>query len=194
MTLLPQTSRFRRIASRAPAAICLLFLAACASGPRDTSNPDWAQAGSPPPPSVTSSDADWKETDVPPPPAFSQDRLVPIEMPPYMSLKFGVDPATIAITHDGVVRYVVVATNRSGGAVNAFYEGVRCSTDEKKTYARYNNGKWEEVPHPDWTRFGDQNSRYTQALASQGVCRDHAPRASVSEMIGHMRNPIREVQ
>ena len=36
-------------------------------------------------------------------------------MPPYMSLKFGIDPGTITITPDGIVRYVVVASNRSGG-------------------------------------------------------------------------------
>jgi hypothetical protein len=115
-------------------------------------------------------------------------------MPAYMSLKFGVDPATIAITGDGVVRYVVVAQSRSGGAVNAFYEGVRCATEEMKTYARYNSGKWEEVRDPDWKRFSDRNSRYTQELASQGLCRGHAPRSSVREIVDQIKQPIREVQ
>jgi len=143
---------------------------------------------------LLSSDVDWKESDVPPPPAFNQDRLIPIEMPHYLSLKFGVDPATIKITGDGVVRYVVVATNREDGGFNAFYEGLRCATDEYKPYARFNNGAWESERDPDWKRMSDRTSRYTQALAVQGVCRGHAPRASVSEMVRALKTPVREVE
>ena len=38
---------------------------------------------------------------MPTPPAFSQDKLIALDMPPYMTLKFGVDPATITVTGDG---------------------------------------------------------------------------------------------
>lgn len=143
---------------------------------------------------LLSDDVDWKEAQVPPPPAFNESRLMSIEMPPYMNLKFGVDPATISVTGDGVVRYVVVASNRAGGAINAFYEGVRCATEEMKTYARYNSGAWQAVTEPEWKRIGDLNSSYTKALSEQALCRGHAPRASVSRMIEQLRNPIREVQ
>jgi len=140
-------------------------------------------------------DSEWKESEAPPPPAFSQDKLVDIEMPRYSSLKFGVDPNTIKVTGDGVVRYVVVATNKEGGGFNAFYEGVHCGTDEYKTYARFtSNGTWEAVENPEWKRISDRSSRYTQALAYQGLCRGHAPRASVGEMIQFLKAPIREVE
>ncbi|MEP6720709.1 MAG: CNP1-like family protein [Variovorax sp.] len=157
------------------------------------SNPDWAQSGSPPPPTVTAQDHDWKETEVPPPPAFAESRVISIQMPPYMTLKFGVDPGTISITGDGIVRYVVVAS-RPGGATNAFYEGVRCSTDEVKTYARYNSGAWQPVSDPQWKRFRDLNSGYVQQLASQGLCRGHAPRETAGEIVKNIRQPVREVQ
>ncbi|KQX30373.1 hypothetical protein ASD05_08905 [Variovorax sp. Root434] len=170
------------------------MLAGCASGPHDTDNADWAQAGMPPPPKRYETDKEWEETATPPPPAFSESRLLPIEMPPYMSLKFGIDPNTIAITGDGIVRYVVVAHNRNGGAVNAFYEGVRCSTAEMKSYARYNNGAWQDVAKPEWKRLNDLNSSYTRALSRQALCRGNAPRASIGEMVQNIRNPIREVQ
>ena len=137
---------------------------------------------------------DWKETEAPPPPAFTESRLVAVEMPPYMNLKFGVDPGTIVITGDGVVRYVVVASSRAGGAVNAFYEGVRCATDEVKTYARYSGGGWQAVTDPEWQRIADRSSRYTSELAKQALCRGHAPRASVGEMMRQLKNPIREVE
>ncbi|WP_235507975.1 CNP1-like family protein [Variovorax sp. Root434] len=148
----------------------------------------------PPPPKRYETDKEWEETATPPPPAFSESRLLPIEMPPYMSLKFGIDPNTIAITGDGIVRYVVVAHNRNGGAVNAFYEGVRCSTAEMKSYARYNNGAWQDVAKPEWKRLNDLNSSYTRALSRQALCRGNAPRASIGEMVQNIRNPIREVQ
>ncbi len=148
----------------------------------------------PPPPKTTQSDTEWQESVAPPPPAFDQNRLVPIEMPPYMTLKFGIDPQTIAITPDGIVRYVVVASSKSGGAVNAFYEGVRCKTGEAKSYARYSGNAWEPTKAPEWKRITDLNSRYTWAIATQGVCRDSAPRATVSEIVQYIRNPVREVQ
>ncbi|MDM0011458.1 CNP1-like family protein [Variovorax sp. J22P168] len=139
-------------------------------------------------------DADWKESDVPPPPSFDQDKLIPIDMPRYMTLKFGIDPATIKITGDGVVRYVVVATHGEGGGFNAFYEGLRCSTDEYRSYARFTNGKWDVSPAPEWKRFADRNSSYTRMLAQQGLCRGHAPRASVGEMVRSLKAPVREVE
>lgn len=139
-------------------------------------------------------DVDWKETEVPPPPAFNQDKLLGIDMPHYMSLKFGVDPATIKVTGDGVVRYVVVAADREGGGFNAFYEGVRCSTDEYKTYARFGNGTWEQQSDPEWMHINERSSRYVKALATQALCRGHAPRASVSEMIRYLKTPVRETE
>ncbi|QGW85105.1 hypothetical protein GOQ09_21470 [Variovorax paradoxus] len=174
--------------------MCVAVLAGCASGKHDTDNPDWAQSGMPPPPKRTESDTEWAETTAPPPPAFSESRLLPIEMPPYMTLKFGVDPNTIAITPDGIVRYVVVAQNRNGGGANAFYEGVRCSTGEMKSYARYNNGTWQETKTPEWKRIDDLNSRYAKALSVQALCRGNAPRNSVGDMVRNLRNPVREVQ
>ena len=131
---------------------------------------------------------DWKETDAPSPPAFSLSRLLPIEMPPYMSLRFGVDPATLSVTGDGVVRYVVVAS-RPGGPVNAFYEAVRCATNEMKTYARYDDGAWHPVTTPEWKNIDAMNSRYTAQLARQGLCRGRAPRASVGDMVRELKNP-----
>jgi len=131
---------------------------------------------------------DWKETEVPPPPSFNVKGLLPIEMPPYMSLKFGVDPATLAVTGDGVVRYVVVATGPTG-AINAFYEGVRCATDEVRSYARFNNGAWQPVDASEWKRIESMNSSYVRALSSQGLCRGRAPRFSTRDMVRELKKP-----
>jgi len=139
-------------------------------------------------------DPDWKETEAPPPPAFNRSRLIPIEMPPYVSLKFGVDPATMTITRDGIVRYVVVAANATG-SVTAMYEGIRCATGDVKTYARYAaNGQWSSVKDPQWQGLGDNlPSRHAMALARQGVCEGRSAAASsVAEIVNALKYPKRE--
>ena len=136
-------------------------------------------------------DADsWKEEPAPKQPDFNKDRLIGIDMPGYMSLKFGVDPDTIKITSDGVVSYVVIATNSEGGGFNAFHEGVHCATDQYKTYARYSAGQWELVADPEWKPIGDRNSLYTKSLVNQGMCRGHAPQTSVRETIRKLKTPV----
>ena len=140
------------------------------------------------------SQQDWVESPVPPAPTFSTTKLVPIVMPRYMTLEFGVDPTTIVITGDGVVRYVVVARNPSGSAVNAFYEGVRCATAEVKVYARSTGTEWETATDPQWKPLRFVNSSYSKALATQGLCGGAAPRTSVREIVQHLERPVREIE
>jgi hypothetical protein len=141
---------------------------------------------------VTSDDPDWKETEAPPPPAFNKDKLISIEMPKYVSLAFGVDPATLVITPDGIVRYVVVAINQTG-SVSAMYEGIQCSTGNVKTYARLaSNGQWSLVTAPQWHDMYDKKlpSRHAKALARQGICEGRAMAASsVAEIVKSLKNP-----
>ncbi|WP_232834370.1 CNP1-like family protein [Rhodoferax ferrireducens] len=131
-------------------------------------------------------DPDWKETETPLPPAFNKDRLISIEMPKYVSLRFGVDPATLTITPDGIVRYVVVASNATG-SINAMYEGIRCATGEFKTYARYTaSGQWSSVQNPQWQGLDDNlPSKHAMALARQGVCEGRSTSASSATAIVH---------
>ena len=116
---------------------------------------------------------DWVEDPTPAAPAFSIDRLIPLDMPPYISVKVGVDPESIAVGGDGVVRYVIVLTNASGNT-NAVYEGIRCITDEVKTYARYSaSGQWSMLANPAWKAVNDNMpSHHAQAFARQGGCQN----------------------
>lgn len=127
----------------------------------------------------TDLDPDWKESEVPAPPPFSSAHVIPIDMPRYVTLSFGVDPATLAITPDGIVRYVMVAVN-ANGSVNAMYEGIRCATGQVKTYARANaSGHWSAVSEPQWTDLnGTQPSKHALAFARQAACDSRATTAS----------------
>lgn len=135
-------------------------------------------------------DPDWKETEAPAPPAFNKERLIPIDMPRYVTLRFGVDPATLVITPDGIVRYVMVASNATG-SISAMYEGIRCATWEVKTYARYTaNGQWSSVRDPQWQRLSDNlPSKHAIALARQGVCDSGSTTASsVAAIVKALKN------
>lgn len=117
-------------------------------------------------------ESEWQETQVPAPPAFNTDRLVALEMPPYVSMRFGIDPATLTITRDGVVRYVVVATN-STGSYSAMYEGIRCATGEVKVYARSSAaGSWNTVKDPQWQALNSTVSKHAMILAKEAACAD----------------------
>lgn len=113
----------------------------------------------------------WTEESAAPPPAYSQTGLIPIDMPSYVSVKIGIDPATLVVGSDGVVRYVVVMRNTSG-STNAAYEGILCTTGQVKTYARAGtNGKWVTVKEPEWRDLSDNlPSRHAYAIAKQGAC------------------------
>lgn len=119
---------------------------------------------------LVDADPDWKEAEAPPPPAVRKDGLVPIDMGSSL-LRWGVDPASITIADDRVVRYVVVAQSQ-GGAVNALYEGLRCSTGEVKVYARNSGDKWVSATGADWKRLDNNNAatRHSLVIARNGVC------------------------
>ena len=140
---------------------------------------------------VIDADPDWKEVDVPSPPALSQEPLIAVDMPIHVSLKFGVDPASLTISKDGVVRYVMVAKSASG-ATNTMYEGIRCSTGEYKTYARQGSGgQWSNAKDAQWRPLNDDNaSRHALALARQGVCEGRSVAANnVAQIIAVLKNP-----
>ena len=116
-------------------------------------------------------DPDWAESEAPTPPAFKSTALIAIDMPHYVTLKFGIDPDTLVITPDGILRYVMLAVNTSG-SVNAMYEGIRCATGQVKTYARAgNSGVWSVVKEPQWRNLHDNlPSKHAVAFARQGAC------------------------
>ena len=136
-------------------------------------------------------DPEWKESEVPPPPAFDVGKLITFDVSPNSSLVYGVDPASIRISNsDSVVRYVVVATSASG-ARNVMYEGIRCSTAEFKTYARYSpDGRWNMVGNAEWrSMMGSMPSKHALRFAMAGACDSAAPAPSVDVLVTRLKKP-----
>ncbi|MGZ5271075.1 MAG: CNP1-like family protein [Ramlibacter sp.] len=127
-------------------------------------------------------DPDWQEADAPRPPPLRTQGLVPIDMGPGTDLRWGVDPASIRIGADRVVRYVVVAIGQ-GGAVNGIYEGVRCDTAEVRVYARHaRDGDW--VPaRAEWKPLqGSAATLHSLVIARNGVCLGQAPNGTPAQI------------
>jgi hypothetical protein len=135
-------------------------------------------------------DPDWKEVEAPPAPPLRTTGLVAIEVPG-TSLHFGVDPDSITLDRDGVVRYVMVATSDSG-ALNANYEGIRCATGEFRVYARHGSGDgWTIVKDTQWRALSQQpGARHTMEIARTGVCVGQAPNRSPSQIVRDLKAPV----
>ncbi len=127
----------------------------------------------------------------PPPPSFSKDHLIPIDVSGAGALKFSFDPATLAVTSDGVVRVVVVATSTTVG--QALFEAIRCGTGEFMTHARTNSaGQWVTVKDPQWRPMnGNNTSKHALALAHQGLCKGRSIAANDSaQLIDQLTNKM----
>ena len=125
---------------------------------------------------------EFQEGDTPPPPPLRLQGLVPLDMGPGTDLRWGVDPSSIRIGADRVVRYVVVGQG-SGGAVNAYYEGLRCDGGQVRVYARHaRDGDW--VPaKDDWRTLQDGSAtRHSLVVARTGACLGEAPNRSPDQI------------
>ncbi|MGQ0708459.1 MAG: CNP1-like family protein [Rhodoferax sp.] len=133
---------------------------------------------------------EWVEAAIPPAPAFRAEGLIAVDMPPQTSVRVGVDPDTLAIGGDGVVRYVAVMTNLSG-SVSALYETLHCATKEVKTHARWSKeAGWKNVAEPQWRYWNDNMpSRHAIAIARQGACDGLLPPANPAAIVRAMREP-----
>ncbi|MDW8337423.1 MAG: CNP1-like family protein [Tepidimonas sp.] len=140
---------------------------------------------------LTDPNRDWREAEPPPPPATLRlSGLVPLRPSVHSQLRFGLDPDSLALGPDGVIRYVIVAQS-DDGALNAWYEGLRCATAQVKTYAHWNPGppgQWQLHPQASWRNLGGEfASRPALALARGGLCDGATPNGRPADMLRALR-------
>jgi hypothetical protein len=132
----------------------------------------------------------WKEAEVALPARFSTDKLLIVDIEDRSSFEYGIDPDTLSVGTDGVVRYVFVARSRSG-AVNVLYEGVRCNAAEVKVYGRWDpdSAKWRTSSTDEWLAMDARGStRRALKLAQTGLCDGRAPNGSPRQILDTLRN------
>jgi hypothetical protein len=138
---------------------------------------------------LASPNPDWREMDAPPPPALQSGGLVPLDMPP-SGLRFFVQPDSVSIGSDGIVRYVVVATS-SGGAVNGIYEGLHCDKAMFRTYARHNPDQgWVSV-NTQWRPLfdGSNSARHNIVMARTAACIGNGTNTTPAQIIRDLSRP-----
>ncbi|MFN7085903.1 MAG: CNP1-like family protein [Burkholderiales bacterium] len=95
----------------------------------------------------------WSEIEVRIPPYPQPQNLVEFEAGAASPHRFYVDPGSISVGGDGVVRYILVIKT-AGGASNVTFEGMRCATRQQKYYATgRSDGSWARARNPAWNHI-----------------------------------------
>ncbi|GMR07696.1 MAG: CNP1-like family protein [Gammaproteobacteria bacterium] len=98
--------------------------------------------------------------------------------------EYFIDRESLSIGQDYIVRFTVVIKSKSG-AENVIYEGIRCETQEYKTYAYGSQDeKFMKASNPSWnilTRSGGTAYRYE--LYANYLCGNSPVPLKISEMI-----------
>jgi hypothetical protein len=105
-----------------------------------------------------SSDKPLDELPLKLPAAPKPDALIAFDPQRPTTMKFFVDPASVTVGTDGIVRYTLVARGE-GAAMNVSYEGIRCKTRERKTFAYGRaDGSWYQPRDPHWAKIGGSSA------------------------------------
>ena len=112
----------------------------------------------------------WKEIEAKLPPFPEDENLVPFKVGPTTDMRFTIDGKSISVDSDDVIRYTLVAISPSG-ARTISYEGMRCATMERRTYAFGQTDKtWSKPRSSKWMSIrGSADSLYV-VLARDYFC------------------------
>lgn len=134
----------------------------------------------------------WQEKATEAPKTFSTDKLQTFTVSQGSSLTYGIDPETLTVGEDWVVRYVLVARSASG-ALNVLYEGIRCQSAEVKTYARWDNNRsaWHTPSNSEWKAlsFGGA-TRPAMILAKEGLCNGNSVNDNPLKMLATLKTGV----
>ena len=141
---------------------------------------------------------DWQESEVASFPEFDLKKSTQVNVDPQSQLRWYVDPSTISLGKDRIVRYVVLGVSKSG-TVNASYEGVFCKDGTYKIYGRA-IGKtdqtlfeWRAVEKPQWQNLQDAPPHsHTRVLAKTVMCDGNSSPIDVNVVLQRLKNPYQD--
>lgn len=121
------------------------------------------------------------------PPVPAEQGLVEVPAAVRTPFRYAVDPASVAVGPDGVVRYTLVATSDSG-ARNIAYEGMRCVSRERRIYATAFGGKWNRSRNAAWQPIAISRNTAVQAeLYASAFCDLKAVAGPAPVLVDRMR-------
>jgi hypothetical protein len=128
----------------------------------------------------------WKEGAVRMPPYPVESGLIEFVVSSGATFRFFIDPASLSVADDGVVRYTLVARSPSG-VNNVSYEGIRCSNKSYRVFAQGAGGRW--TPRDgEWREIQARTiQRWHNVLYAEYLCPHHRPIDSAAEGVEALR-------
>jgi hypothetical protein len=168
----------RQTLLRAIAGLALCGYAALAAAQAYEDKSDWEKA---------QEERDWKESEFSLPAVPTGKGLIEFFVSSASSFKFFVDPQSLSVSADGIVRYAMVA--RSGAGVETVsFEGIRCASDTFRVYAFASSGAWKRED-TEWKPIEPTGrvQRWHNILRSDFFCPKHFIIGSAAEGIDALR-------
>lgn len=129
----------------------------------------------------------WTEIEARMPALPLTDALEPLDVSIAASQRFALDRNSLSIDRDGVVRYTLVITSLQG-ARNISYEGIRCSTRERKLYAFGRpDGTWSRSRRNVWDRIREAERNRQHAVLYSAFCEASLPVADIKSILHRLR-------
>jgi hypothetical protein len=123
----------------------------------------------------------WAEIEVQLPAFPEKENLIPFRVGVVVDTKYLVDGSSLSVGTDSVVRYTLLVVSPSG-AQNISYEGMRCATGERRSYAFGRSDRtWSKARSNQWVRVqGGSNNPHVSLLTSY-FCAVGAPSVMTAE-------------
>ncbi len=133
----------------------------------------------------------WQEAGIVLPAFPREEDLIEVEISGPRTFTFLVDANSVSVGSDGVVRYSLIARS-SAGARNVSFEGMRCETNEYRTYAYGSPDQtWAPASGDNWYPIRQlQTNNYRFALATYYFCPYRIPQSSSSKAVAALKHGI----
>lgn len=121
-------------------------------------------------------DSVWQEAEAVLPSFPKEESLVEFYVGPTVTNHYFLDPTTLSVGDDGVVRYALVIKT-AGGARNVSFEGIHCAERQVKVYAMGTAaGQWSRARNPEWRLIEKKTVNGHHAVLNREIlCLDGVP-------------------
>lgn len=136
---------------------------------------------------------EWEEGEYELPPPPSEANLRSFFVSAASPNEFYVDESTLTVGDDAVVRYVLVVRTR-GGAENVTFEGIRCTSGERRIYALgREDGEWVDARRSEWEPLRVNSYNMPRAaLAANHFCDGPVPPRNRAEALRGLRDGLKQ--
>ena len=145
-------------------------------------------------PAASGQDPQAAESELALPSPAQKSNLLPFYVSPTTTMDFSIDAKSLSVTPDGIVRFTLVITSKTG-ASNISYEGIRCKTAERKLYATGRpDGSWNTLQDTEWRRISSSGTNsYQAALMRDFFCDGEAVAGKAAVIVERIRRkkPLR---